>query len=897
MRSAALPMVSSQRILLLGLALVAFFSMRADARQNIRQSFFLAYPTAVGSRLDNLPSIQAHCGVCHYQFTGAGPRNPYGVALGNILGNYPNNDEGRIQAMRSIENLDSETDGYATLVEITDTVNYANTPTFPGLKAGNVGQVSGVDVNDILAYLTPETGGDAEPPSVTVLSPNGGEIWGGGTIHSVTYDATDNVGVVAVDVYYREGVSEPWTKIAQGLEDTGSFVWSVHNTPTTGSRVRIVARDAFANQGEDQSNGDFTILAQAGSIAPTTLRDFKQPGSQPFDAGAFQDRTACADCHGGYDPLVEPDHNFRGNMMAQAARDPLFYACLAVAEQDAASSGDICLRCHTPMGWLSGRSNPTSGIALNQVDRDGVACDYCHRAVDPIYVPGQSPIEDLDVLNALTDVPEHYLNGMYVVDPEVRRRGPFPDPLAPHPFLESPFHRSSRICGTCHEVSNPAFERTGDFDYAPGPFDEPAASVNSTDLFPVERTYSEWSNSAYPNGVYAPEFAGNKPDGIVSTCQDCHMKDLEGRGCNDPNAPIRENLPHHDMMGGNSWIPTILEELYPTEVDAGALADAAVRAVSMLQKAAGVDLSLEDMGSSIDASVTITNRTGHKLPTGYPEGRRMWLRLSAYDAGDQIVYESGAYDEGSGVLTHDEDLAIYEAEMGLSPGLAGALGISSGISFHFVLNDSIYKDTRIPPQGFTNAAYMNFGGVPVDPHHEGPEPRYADYQYWDEPSYSLPVSTRKVIATLYYQITSKEYVDFLRDENHTNGSGQLLHDLWTSHGRAAPVAMAADTAFVEPSGVAEGGAIRRFALHAGPNPFRDALDLRLEIPAIEKVRLDIYDVSGRLVRGYDLGRVSGTIAFDWDGRGENGNEVGSGIYWIRAKAGSHEINRKVIRMR
>jgi hypothetical protein len=45
----------------------------AIARAPIRTSFMNAYPSAVGTRLDNLPSIQGHCGVCHYQFTGAGP--------------------------------------------------------------------------------------------------------------------------------------------------------------------------------------------------------------------------------------------------------------------------------------------------------------------------------------------------------------------------------------------------------------------------------------------------------------------------------------------------------------------------------------------------------------------------------------------------------------------------------------------------------------------------------------------------------------------------------------------------------------------------------------------------------------------------------------------------------
>ena len=44
----------------------------------------------------------------------------------------------------------------------------------------------------------------------------------------------------------------------------------------------------------------------------------------------------------------------------------------------------------------------------------------------------------------------------------------------------------------------------------------------------------------------------------------------------------------------------------------------------------------------------MTNNTGHKLPTGYPEGRRMWLNLRAYDDDGELIYESGAYDPATG---------------------------------------------------------------------------------------------------------------------------------------------------------------------------------------------------------------------------------------------------------
>ncbi len=882
-------------------AAILSFSLIAStalSRPTIRRAFFEgAYPSAVGSRLDNLPSHSTHCGVCHYDFNGGGARNLYGLAVQAALPNFPNTDNGRRDAILSIQNQDSDTDGYTNLAEITDLTTYSNTPTFPGLNASNVSNVSNVPVlAEITPYLVPVSGGDVTPPVVTLTSPNGAESWVGGSSHTLTWNASDNVAVTSVDLFYRDGESAPWTMIARGLGNTGSFPWFVHNTPTAAARVRAVGYDAAGNQGSDQSNALFTITATPGGKVATTLRDFHQRGSQPFEAGQFQDHSSCASCHAGYDAAVEPDHGFKGSMMGQAARDPLFYACLAVAEQDAPGAGDLCLRCHTPFGWLSGRSNPTSGSQLSALDRDGVSCDFCHRMVDPIYAPGTSPTEDQEVLSMISGhVPTGYLNGQYVVDPQPRRRGPFADAIAPHPFLDSPLHRSSRMCATCHDVSNPVFNRVSGADYAPGPLDQAADSTSSLVLLPLERTYSEWLNSDYPSGVYAPDFAGNDPGGIVSTCQDCHMRSVDGKGCNDPAAPQRSNLPLHDMMGGNAWIPGILSQIYPTEVDAAALAAGAARAVSMLQKAAVLGLSVAVEGDSTRATVTVTNRTGHKLPTGYPEGRRMWVQLVARDAASSIVYQSGAYDAATGVLEQDLNLAIYQVELGLSPALATGLSLPTGPSFHFALNDSIYLDTRIPPLGFTNAAYEAFGGAPVDP--GGPSPRYADGQNWDVSSYGLPRAARSATVTLYYQTTSKEYVEFLRDENITNPAGQNLYDLWTGNGRSAPVAMATVSAEFSPTAVPAGMERPDLNLAAMRNPFHGGLELRLDLSRPAQVTLEILDPRGRIIARRHEGVLGGgSHRLSWDGRDGAGRDAGSGVFWARVIADRAKVVRKVVRL-
>lgn len=518
-----------------------------------------------------------------------------------------------------------------------------------------------------------------------------------------------------------------------------------------------------------------------GTPVATTLDDFFLDGTQPNTLNhPIVDASSCATCHGLYDEVHEPWTNWSASMMGQSARDPLFHACLAIANQDAAFSGDLCIRCHVPSGWLDGRSTPTDGSALTGSDMQGVNCNFCHRMVDPVYSPGESPAADEGILAALANVPINPHSGNFVMDPDDVRRGPFD--MGPnfffHEWAQSPFHQDSAMCATCHDVSNPVYTKAMDGSYDLNALGSPHPTQDKYDMFPVERTFSEWSQSAFAVAAIdmGGRFGGNKLE--VSTCQDCHMPDVTAQGCRFE--PERPDMPLHSFNGGNTWVLEAIRNLYDdseTNLTATSVAQSIARAEEMLRNAS--DMELTQLGS--DLNVRVINMSGHKLPTGYPEGRRVWVNVKFFDAADALVAEHGAYDNATAVL-NTANTKVYEGKMGLDADAAAATGKPVGESFHFVLNNQWVKDNRIPPMGFTNAGFEAVQAAPVGA-------TYADGQYWDDTLYTVPSNAVRAEVRTFYQTASKEYIEFLRDENVTNTAGQVLYDQWELLGKSEPVEM------------------------------------------------------------------------------------------------------------
>ena len=57
--------------------------------------------------------------------------------------------------------------------------------------------------------------------------------------------------------------------------------------------------------------------------------------------------------------------------------------------------------------------------------------------------------------------------------------------------------------------------------------------------------------------------------------------------------------------------------------------------------------------------------------------------------------------------------------------------------------------------------------------------------------YLIPSGATSAEVSLFYQSTSKEFIEFLRDENAApdGGAGQVMYDLWNNNGKCPPEIM------------------------------------------------------------------------------------------------------------
>ncbi len=472
---------------------------------------------------------------------------------------------------------------------------------------------------------------------------------------------------------------------------------------------------------EPASTGESSGTRETG----TSEGRFDLPAPATINDGNFATASVCAECHANSDAAlamrtaqgepVAPYELWQGTMMANAARDPVWWAAVR-AEVAATPSRQAeieaeCTRCHAPMAAirndLYGGVDGSLAMLLADDDRsqlglDGVACAACHQ----IGTGGLGSEASYSGNPELTNV------GL-VYGPHAN---PFTMPMQ-HRTGFTPSHAvhtdTSAVCSGCHTLDTDALTAEGEATGA---------------HYSEQATYLEWRNSEF--STEAPI-----PGPNARSCQACHMPSFDAEG-----QPIATRIAHnpmgfdfgmlterspyhaHAFVGGNTWVPVLLRDhaaaLRPRATGAAFAATVAWARDQLAHATATVSVAdvVRD-GDLVRISVVVRTSVGHKFPSGYP-ARRAWLRVLVRAADGTVMFRSGATDatgrilDGDGdvlELEHvggpfephhleiddDENVQIYEVIM----------ADGDGAPTHRLLRaDHDAKDNRLLPAGWSTAA-------------------------------------------------------------------------------------------------------------------------------------------------------------------------------------------------
>ncbi len=109
---------------------------------------------------------------------------------------------------------------------------------------------------------------------IVIGAPNGGEIWSTGSIQQITWNTGTINPPSHVTIEYSTDGGSNWISptVATNIPNTGSYSWTIPNTPSTNCIVKV--KDAADGSPYDLSNHPFTITTSNPpvlAVSPTTL--------------------------------------------------------------------------------------------------------------------------------------------------------------------------------------------------------------------------------------------------------------------------------------------------------------------------------------------------------------------------------------------------------------------------------------------------------------------------------------------------------------------------------------------------------------------------------------------------------------------------------------------------
>jgi|WetSurMetagenome_2_1015567.scaffolds.fasta_scaffold52257_1 hypothetical protein len=101
-----------------------------------------------------------------------------------------------------------------------------------------------------------------EAPSITIISPNGGEDWSEGSIHKITWCSTGVKGQVLIEISSDGG--DYYQAIDTPVPDIGEYEWYIAYDMSSNMKARVssVADPSVS----DETDGFFTLSPNTGTI-------------------------------------------------------------------------------------------------------------------------------------------------------------------------------------------------------------------------------------------------------------------------------------------------------------------------------------------------------------------------------------------------------------------------------------------------------------------------------------------------------------------------------------------------------------------------------------------------------------------------------------------------------
>ena len=104
-------------------------------------------------------------------------------------------------------------------------------------------------------------------PSISVISPNGGEVWLQGTTQQITWSSNNVPGNVNIDITFDDGLT--YTPIVINNPNSGVYPWRVNGPATLDAYVRVSSTSNPSIR--DESDGTFTIGGASFIASPDSL--------------------------------------------------------------------------------------------------------------------------------------------------------------------------------------------------------------------------------------------------------------------------------------------------------------------------------------------------------------------------------------------------------------------------------------------------------------------------------------------------------------------------------------------------------------------------------------------------------------------------------------------------